>query len=382
MRPAAARAFWMATCSRRNHPDCRLHRLAPGVQPRPSGETRPMRVVPHPLIYDWNHDQAPPDARRPVAMLNDETLRDGLQSPSVRTPTVEQRIAILHHMDALGIDTADIGLARRRTAQSPRTSSVWRGRSSTAACASGPTAPRAPWSPTSQPIVEISQRTGIAIECCAFIGSSSIRQYAEGWTLDYLQRCTEEALTFAVREGLPVMYVTEDTTRAHPDVAARLLFSTAVRAGVVAAVHRRHRRPRDAERREGDRHATSKRCFTNWAPTRSGSTGTVTAIADSAWRRASPRSKPAPPGCTARRSASASAAGNTPIDLAARQPGDDGLHRSRSVDAAGVLRSGGARVRRADRQQLSGRRRRRVPHRDRRARGGGRRRRIARAIAR
>jgi len=63
---------------------------------------------PHPLIFDWNHDTvaAPP----PVAMLNDETLRDGLQSPSVRNPPIDQKIEILHHMDALGMDTADIGL--------------------------------------------------------------------------------------------------------------------------------------------------------------------------------------------------------------------------------------------------------------------------------
>ena len=66
-----------------------------------------MSLAPHPLIYDWNHDAAGP---RPVAMLDDETLRDGLQSPSVRTPTIDQKIEILRHMDALGIDTADIGL--------------------------------------------------------------------------------------------------------------------------------------------------------------------------------------------------------------------------------------------------------------------------------
>ena len=67
-----------------------------------------MRIAPHPLIYDWNHDAVGP--RPPVAMLDDETLRDGLQSPSVRTPTIDQKIEILRHMDALGIDTADIGL--------------------------------------------------------------------------------------------------------------------------------------------------------------------------------------------------------------------------------------------------------------------------------
>src|SRR5262249_56211082 len=80
------------------------------------------------------------------------------------------------------------------------------------------------------PIVEITQRTGVPIECCTFIGSSPIRQYAEGWTLDYLRTCTERAISFAVKEGLRVMYVTEDTTRADPD-QLRLLYTTAVQAG-------------------------------------------------------------------------------------------------------------------------------------------------------
>jgi 2-isopropylmalate synthase len=81
-----------------------------------------------------------------------------------------------------------------------------------------------------QPIADIVQRTGLPIECCCFIGSSPIRRYAEDWTVDYLQRCTEEAVGFAVREGLTVMYVTEDTTRSDPDTLRRL-FSTAIRAG-------------------------------------------------------------------------------------------------------------------------------------------------------
>jgi 2-isopropylmalate synthase len=81
-----------------------------------------------------------------------------------------------------------------------------------------------------RPIAEISQRVGIPIEVGAFIGSSPLRQYAEGWTLDQLLRLTEEAIAFAVGEGLPVMYVTEDTTRADPDTL-RALYSTAIRAG-------------------------------------------------------------------------------------------------------------------------------------------------------
>ena len=64
----------------------------------------------HPLIYDWNLIDPPAAPAPPPVMLDDETLRDGLQSPSVRTPSLEQKVRILHLMDALGIDTADIGL--------------------------------------------------------------------------------------------------------------------------------------------------------------------------------------------------------------------------------------------------------------------------------
>jgi isopropylmalate/homocitrate/citramalate synthase len=81
-----------------------------------------------------------------------------------------------------------------------------------------------------QPIADIQQRTGVPIECCAFIGSSPIRQYAEGWSIEYLQKATEDALAFAVKEGLTTMYVTEDTTRADPE-SLRLLYTTAIRAG-------------------------------------------------------------------------------------------------------------------------------------------------------
>src|SRR5206468_12174125 len=73
-----------------------------------------------------------------------------------------------------------------------------------------------------KPIVEISQRTGVRIEVCAFIGSSPIRLFTEGWTLDYLLQHTEEAVSFAAQEGLPVMYVTEDTTRAKDRKSTRL----------------------------------------------------------------------------------------------------------------------------------------------------------------
>jgi 2-isopropylmalate synthase len=182
---------------------------------------------PHPLIYDWNHDTVGP--RHPEALLDDETLRDGLQSPSVRMPPVDEKIEILRHMDALGIDTADIGLpgAGPKIAEDVETlaRAIRDDRMKIRANCAARTLIA-----DIAPIVEITQRTGLPIECCTFIGSSPIRQYAEGWSLDYLRTCTERAITFAVKEGLRVMYVTEDTTRADPD-QLRLLYTTAVQAG-------------------------------------------------------------------------------------------------------------------------------------------------------
>jgi 2-isopropylmalate synthase len=180
----------------------------------------------HPLIHDWNQTGA---AAPRTVLLDDETLRDGLQSPSVRTPSIDDKLRILHLIDRLGIDTADIGLpgagphvvrdverlAREIADQKLHVAANCAARTVIADI---------------KPIAEISQRAGMAIEACTFIGSSPLRQYAEGWTLDQLLKLTEDAVTFAVGEGLPVMYVTEDTTRADPDTL-RALYSTAIRAG-------------------------------------------------------------------------------------------------------------------------------------------------------
>ena len=179
------------------------------------------------LIYDWNrHD---PQPRPPRVMLNDETLRDGLQSPSVRTPSIEQKLEILHLLDELAIDTADIGLPGagahvvrdvERLAAEIATSRLH----IRANCAART------MTSDIQPIADIVQRTGVPIECCCFIGSSPIRRYAEDWTVEHLLRCTEEAVGFAVRQGLSVMYVTEDTTRSDPETLRRL-FGAAIDAG-------------------------------------------------------------------------------------------------------------------------------------------------------
>jgi 2-isopropylmalate synthase len=181
----------------------------------------------HRLIYDWNTVGGA--GAGPAVMFDDETLRDGLQSPSVRTPTIDQKFRILHLIDALGIETADIGLPGAGAQVAADVERLAREIAGARLAVRANCAARTVIADIT-PVVEISQRTGVPIECCTFIGSSPIRQYAEDWTLDRLQRLTEEAVRFAVGEGLTVMYVTEDTTRADPD-SLRALYSTAIRAG-------------------------------------------------------------------------------------------------------------------------------------------------------
>jgi 2-isopropylmalate synthase len=181
------------------------------------------------LIYDWNLEAGdlvqPP---QPVE-FDDETLRDGLQSPSVRDPSIDQKIEILHHMNALGIHTANIGLpgaGPRAVADVERLAREIRdGRLHIGANCAARTHKN-----DIDPVSDIVQRVGIPIECCTFIGSSPIRQYAEGWDVDWILETSVNAVAYAVSLGLPVMYVTEDTTRARPETLQRL-YTGAIEAG-------------------------------------------------------------------------------------------------------------------------------------------------------
>jgi 2-isopropylmalate synthase len=181
------------------------------------------------LIYDWNLEAG--DLVRPPQPVefDDETLRDGLQSPSVRDPSIEQKIAILHDMNALGIHTADIGLPGagpravadvERLAREIRDSRL----RIQANCAARTHVHDI------DPVAAIVQRVGVPIECCTFIGSSPIRQYAEGWDVDWILKTSVDAVSHAVSLGLQVMYVTEDTTRARPETLRRL-YTAAIEAG-------------------------------------------------------------------------------------------------------------------------------------------------------
>src|SRR5436309_7612044 len=186
------------------------------------------------LVYDWNliGESEPLTDKR--VLLDDETLRDGLQSPTVSDPAIEDKIQLLHLMEDLGIQMLDIGLpgaglhayadclalakeiARSRLKIRPN-------------CAARTTIQDI------EPILDIAMKTGVVIDAATFLGSSMIRQYVENWTMDDLMRRTEEAVTYAIHRGIPVMYVTEDTTRAFPETIKKL-YTTAINCGATQII--------------------------------------------------------------------------------------------------------------------------------------------------
>jgi hypothetical protein len=186
------------------------------------------------LIYDWNKNH-PPGLKPPGAvLLNDETLRDGLQSPSVRDPSIVEKIEILHLMEALGINSLDLGLpgagpraveavtalAREIVAQKMKIRANCAARTH---------------ENDIRPIADIVQKTGLRIEAATFIGSSPIRRFTEGWTDDFLFQTTEKAVKYALSLGLDLMYVTEHTSRCDPQTFKRL-YTTAIESGARAIV--------------------------------------------------------------------------------------------------------------------------------------------------
>lgn len=180
------------------------------------------------LIYDWNSADGFDWASARVD-LNDETLRDGLQSPSAIDPPIEIKLRLLHLMADLGIVAADLGLP----GAGPRVVESVRRLAREIVSAKLPIRPNCAARTVIsdiEPVARISQEVGIPIEAATFIGSSPIRQYAEDWTLDRMLQATEQAVGFAVKEGLPVMFVTEDTTRARPETL-QSLYGNAIRWG-------------------------------------------------------------------------------------------------------------------------------------------------------
>lgn len=186
------------------------------------------------LIYDWNKNH-PPGLKPPgPVLLNDESLRDGLQSPSVRDPSIGEKIEILHLMESLGIDSIDLGLPGAGTRAVEHVTALAREIADNKLKIKANCAARTHENDI-RPIAEIVQKTGLPIEAATFIGSSPIRRFTEGWSDEFLLKTTEKAVKYAVSLGLEVMYVTEDTSRCDPETVKRL-YSTAINCGARAIV--------------------------------------------------------------------------------------------------------------------------------------------------
>lgn len=181
------------------------------------------------LIYDWNLVSAPVGLRPRTIELDDETLRDGLQSPSANDPEIDDKVDLIRRMDQLGINTVDVGLpgagARAREHISTLVKTIRDEKLKIAANVACRTLVT-----DIQPAAELVQKLGFPLEVCTFIGSSPIRQYAEGWELADMLKNAKTAVAFCRQNNLQCMFVTEDTTRAHPDTV-RALYTTAIEEG-------------------------------------------------------------------------------------------------------------------------------------------------------
>ena len=192
------------------------------MEPRPNADSSD-------LIYDWNRLPGCFAYEELSVELDDETLRDGLQNPSVIDPPLDRKIELLHLMVELGIHAADIGLPgagphARESCLVLASEIADNDLPISANCAARTVIADL------EPIAQLSQQTGLRLEVGAFIGSSPIRKFAEGWTDEMMLRTTTEAVEFAVGEGLDVMYVTEDTIRARPETL-EMLYTAAIEAG-------------------------------------------------------------------------------------------------------------------------------------------------------
>ncbi len=185
--------------------------------------------VPGTRTFDWSLDESGLSLPRTQVAFLDETLRDGLQSPSVRQPAPGEKVAMLHLLDRVGIATANLGYPGAGGAASRDVELLCR-EITTAGLKVAPKCAGRTCADDVVPAVEIAQRVGVPLEIGLFLGSSPIRQRAEGWDWDHLLRLTEQWVGFAVRWGLRVLFVTEDTTRSRPEDIARL-YQAAVRAG-------------------------------------------------------------------------------------------------------------------------------------------------------
>ena len=172
------------------------------------------------LIYDWNvinWELKRDESKHPHKVwFDDETLRDGLQSPSARNPTIEQKIELLTYMEKLGIQKVDLGLPGAGPFHIEHIDAMLNHIVENNYKIRPGAAVRTVVSDI-EPLVDLQAKYEIQIQASAFLGTSPIRQYAENWTMEKLISTMEKAVGFAIDNDIPVMFVTEDTTRSRPE---------------------------------------------------------------------------------------------------------------------------------------------------------------------
>lgn len=181
------------------------------------------------LVFDWNEVARRGRVIPKGVTFFDETLRDGIQNPSVVDPKTEDKLELIHLMDEIGIHVADIGLPGSSKRNYDDVVAICEEISRAKLKIRPAVAGRTVVSDIT-PMIDIAQKVGMPLEVYTFIGSSPIRQLAEAWDVDALVKKSAEAIDVAVKAGLPVCYVTEDTTRSRPEVLATL-FKNAVDHG-------------------------------------------------------------------------------------------------------------------------------------------------------
>jgi len=182
------------------------------------------------LIHDWNCSPPKPMDRRP--QLEDETLRDGMQSPSVRDPEIAAKRDLLHRLAALGVEAVDLGMPGAGPQSVSAVKALMVEIRDHRLTVQPNAAVRTHEADLAQ-VAEIQQKVGLPLEAGAFLGTSPIRMSLEGWDLNHLIRLTRNAVSFCRRNDVPVMMVTEDTTRARPE-HLKAIYSAALDEGAQA----------------------------------------------------------------------------------------------------------------------------------------------------
>ena len=185
------------------------------------------------LIYDWNvidyGVERDPSNHPHELWFDDETLRDGLQSPSASNPTIEQKIELIDYMEKLGVQKVDLGLPGAGPFHVGHIDAMLSHMGDMGYSLRPGCAVRTVVSDI-EPLVDLQAKHERQIQASAFLGTSPIRQYTEGWTMERIMSTAESAVTFAVDNDIPVMFVTEDTTRSKPD-EIKEVYSRAIELG-------------------------------------------------------------------------------------------------------------------------------------------------------